>query len=213
MKSLILLLMSGAFHGALAQEYRPALFFREDFKETPAEIPVSQKHIANPEIVFSTYGAGKDSLKKSHHDTPVDDPYYMWSGLCEDFWLVTFKHKTSYVDLSSFAKIRWRTKQSGFHQLRIILKLADGTWLISDLSDGTSMDWRIAEFNLSDIRWWQFNISTMKEVRPAKATDINLKLVEEIGCTDLMRGGGSNACSRLDWIEVYGFPVAIELDK
>ena len=213
MKSLILLLILSAFQFVNAQEYRPGLFFREDFREIPAEIPISQKHIANPDVVFSSYGAGKDSLKKSHHDTPVDDPFYLWSGLCEDFWLVTFKHKTSHVDLSSFAKIRWRTKQSGFHQLRIILKLGDGTWLISDLSDGSSKDWRITELNLSDIQWWYFNINSMKEVRPAKATDINLKLVEEIGCTDLMRGGGSNACSRLDWIEVYGFPAGKEQDK
>jgi hypothetical protein len=28
--------------------------------------------------------------------------------------------------------------------------------------------------------------------------------VDEIGFTDLMTGGASDACSRLDWIEVYG---------
>lgn len=190
-----------------AQEYRPGLFFREDFKEIPAEIPISQKHIANRDIIFAAYGPGMDSLKKSHHDTPVDDPYYLWSGLCEDFWLVTFKHKSAQVDLSSFAKIKWRTKQSGFHELRIVLKLKDGTWLISDLSDGASRDWRVSEFNISDIHWWLFDIDKMKEVRPADMAKSNLKFVEEIGCTDLMRGGGSNACSRLDWIEVYGFSV------
>jgi hypothetical protein len=29
--------------------------------------------------------------------------------------------------------------------------------------------------------------------------------VEEVGFTDLMPGGISAACSRLDWIEVYGY--------
>lgn len=187
-----------------AQNYRPDLFFREDFKETPWEIPVSQSHIANENVIFSTYGEGQDSLKKSNHEKPVDDPFYMWSGLCIDSWAATFKHRSAYVDLSSFAKIKWRSKQAGFHNLRIILKLADGRWLISDLFDGPSKDWRISEFNISDIQWWLFDIETIKEVRPILAHELDLTKVDEIGCTDLMKGGGSKACSRLDWIEIYG---------
>jgi len=191
-----------------AQDYRPGLLFREDFKETPAEIPVSQKHIANPDVIFSTYGPGQDSLKKSNHEKPVDDPYYMWSGLCLDSWAVTFKHKDAYADLSAFAKIRWRSKQAGFHNLRIILKLANGQWLISDLFDGPSVDWRITEFNIKDISWWTLDIDNVKEKKPILSEEINLSKVDEIGYTDLMRGGGSNACSRLDWLEVYANPVA-----
>ena len=189
------------------QDYRPGLFFREDFKETPAEIPVSQKHIANEDVILSLYGSGQDSLKKSHHDKPIDDPYYLWSGLSLDSWAVTFKHRKTYADLSSFAKIKWRTKQAGFHNLRIILKLADGRWLVSDQYDGPSNDWRISEFNISDINWWLLDIETIKEIKPITGDQIDLSKVEEIGCTDLMKGGKSNACSRLDWIEVYAKPV------
>ena len=185
------------------QDYRPGLFFREDFKETPAEIPVSQKHIANEDVILSLYGSGQDSLKKSHHDKPIDDPYYLWSGLSLDSWAVTFKHRKTYADLSSFAKIKWRTKQAGFHNLRIILKLADGRWLVSDQYDGPAVDWRISEFNISDINWWLLDIETIKEIKPITGDQIDLSKVEEIGCTDLMKGGMSNACSRLDWIEVY----------
>ena len=189
------------------QDYRPGLFFREDFKETPAEIPVSQKHIANEDVILSLYGSGQDSLKKSHHDKPIDDPYYLWSGLSLDSWAVTFKHRKTYADLSSFAKIKWRTKQAGFHNLRIILKLADGRWLVSDQYDGPSNDWRISEFNIGDINWWLLDIETIKEIKPITGDQIDLSKVEEIGCTDLMKGGKSNACSRLDWIEVYAKPV------
>jgi hypothetical protein len=32
----------------------------------------------------------------------------------------------------------------------------------------------------------------------------DLSSVLEVGFTDLVTGGGSDACSRLDWIEVYG---------
>jgi hypothetical protein len=189
-----------------AQEnYRPGLFFREDWKETPPEIPLSQNHVNNTELLVQLYGAGKDSLKKSNHEKPVDDPYYVWSGLCLGNWLVSLKHKEFNADLTGFAKIRWRSKQAGLRELRIALKLANGTWLVSDLSDGPSKDWRITEFNLQDIRWNLLDIEQVTETGPAPNPD--LSNVEEIGFTDLMPGGKSAACSRLDWIEVDGKKV------
>lgn len=186
-------------------DYRPSLFFIEDWKETPAEIPLSQKHVNNPDLLVQLYGPGQDSLKKSHHDRPADDPYYVWSGLCLENWMVTLKHKTGNVDLTDFAKIRWRSKQSGLRQLRIALKLANGTWLVSNLSDGPSTDWRIKEFNIRDITWHKLDAARIVETGVAENPD--LSNVEEIGFTDLMPGGKSAACSRLDWIEVYGNPV------
>ena len=102
--------------------YRPGLFFREDWKETPAEIPLNQNHVNNEDLTLQLYGVGIDSLKKSHHDTPDDDPYYVWSGLCLGNWMVTLKHHTKNVDLTGFAKVKIRTKQSGLRELRISLK-------------------------------------------------------------------------------------------
>lgn len=72
-------------------------------------------------------------------------------------------------------------------------------------SDGSSADWRVREFNISDLHWYAIDMETIVETRPVESTD--LSRVDEIGFTDLMRGGGSNACSRLDWIEVYGYLV------
>ncbi len=191
---------------SISQEsYRPGLFFREDWKETPPEIPLSQNHVDNPDLMVQLYGAGKDSLKKSNHEKPLDDPFYVWSGLCLDNWLVSLKHKEYNVDLTGFAKIRWRSKQAGLRELRIALKLADGTWLVSDLSDGPSKDWRIKEFNIQNITWYKLDINRVTEIGPVSNPD--LSNVEEIGFTDLMPGGKSASCSRLDWIEVDGKPV------
>jgi hypothetical protein len=191
---------------SIAQEsYRPGLFFREDWKETPPEIPLPQNHVNNPELLVQLYGAGKDSLKKSNHDRPVDDPFYVWSGLCLENWLVSLKHKENNVDLTGFAKIRWRSKQAGLRELRIALKLANGNWLVSDVSDGPSKDWRIKEFNIQDIAWYKLDIDRVTEIGPVSNPD--LSNVEEIGFTDLMPGGKSASCSRLDWIEVDGKPV------
>ena len=197
---LINLVVSGELLGQ--KSYRPGLFFREDWKEIPAEIPLNQNHVENSELIVQLYGAGMDSLKKSHHENPIDDPYYVWSGLCLGNWMVTVKHKTKNVDLTEFAKIKIRTKQSGLRELRISLKLANGDWLVSDQSVGSSKDWKITEFNIQDIVWHNLDANRITETGVADNSDISN--VEEIGFTDLMQGGESRACSRLDWIEVYG---------
>lgn len=205
---LILLALLSCFTGRLgAQEtsYRPGLFFREDWKEIPAETPVNQNHVNHPDLILGLYGPGKDSIKKSHHDQPVDDPYYIWSGLCTGNWAVTLRHREQQVDLTRYARIRWRTKQFGFRELHVVLKLEDGTWLVSEQSDPASGDWRIREFNLMDLTWYTLDIKTVTEQQ--RISDPDLSRVVEIGFTDLMNGGSSAACSRLDWLEVYGYIV------
>ena len=190
-----------------AQEegYRPDLLFRENWKESPAEIPLHQGHVSNPDLVVSLYGPGSDSIKKSKHEKPLDDPYYTWSGLCLGNWAVTLKLKSGHMDLSRFSKIRWRSKQSGFRELHVLLKLADGSWLVSRQGDGASADWRVKEFNLMDLDWFTIDMESIIEGKAVLLPD--LSDVVEIGYTDLMPGGQSNACSRLDWIEVYAYLV------
>jgi hypothetical protein len=179
-------------------QYRPSVFFREDWKEIPAATPVTQAHVVNKDLILGLYGPGCDSIKKSHHDAPADDP-------CPGNWVVTLRNTKSNVDLSSYGKILWRSKQSGLRCLHPVLKLADGTWLVGDQGDCLSKDWRITEFNIADINWYSLDIKKVIEIKPVSNPD--LTKVDEIGFTDLMTGGASDACSRLDWIEVYGKPV------
>lgn len=186
-------------------QYRPSLFFREDWKEIPVETPVNQNHVHNADLELGLYGAAIEEMRKSNHDHPDDDPFYVWSGLCQGKWAATFKHSGSLVDLSEYSIIRWRSKQSGFRCLHIILKLDDGSWLVSDQAAGSSGDWRVSEFIVSDIQWYALDIESITEGKPV--TDPDLSRVDEIGFTDLMAGGKSDACSRLDWIEVYGKEV------
>jgi hypothetical protein len=189
----------------LALVLLPALFFREDWKESPPQTPITQDHVAHPDLVLTCHGPGQAQVRKSHHDQPADDPYYVWSGEAESNWAVSLRHRSFAVDLTGPARIRWRSKQTGFRSLRIVLKLGNGTWVVGDAADGETSDWHVREFALADVRWRVLDIDTVVEGRGLPETDLSRVL--EVGFTDLMRGGRTPASSRLDWIEVYGRAV------
>ena len=188
-----------------AEAVRPPLLFREDFKETAAATPITQEHLTNPNVLLGMYGPGRLGLKKSHHDTPADDPFYVWDGTCEGNCAPTLRDKASYANLTGLAKIRWRTKQSGFRRLHLVVKLAGGAWLVSDPVEGASTDWRESEIPIRDLHWRQLDIRTLVEGAAVERPD--LSRVDEIGWTTLMTGGGTPASSRVDWIEVYAGAV------
>lgn len=94
--------------------------------------------------------------------------------------------------------------------MRIILKLADGGWIVSDQYVPSGEDWTETEFRVADIRWRELNIEKITEGIWVENPD--LSRVSEVGFTDLMAGGGTPASSRLDWIEVYGKAVTVKSD-
>ncbi|HEY1240545.1 MAG TPA: hypothetical protein VGF16_08300, partial [Bryobacteraceae bacterium] len=192
--------------GKNSQPVQPPLFFREDLKETPAATPITQEHVSNPNLVMTVYGTGKAGVRKSHHDTPVDDPYYVWDGDCQGNCAISFRDKAREADLTGLAKIRWRTKQSGFRRLHLILQLARGGWVVSDALESASADWRESEWAVQDMRWRRLDIDKLVEGAPVEHPD--LSRVDEIGWTTLMTGGGTPASSRVDWIEVYARAAA-----
>ena len=180
------------------------LFFREDWVEAPPSIPLTNRDLANPALEVSRHGPGGSVIKKSFHDYKPNDPYYVWSGLCPGPWAVSLRKRESAVDLTA-GRVRWRARQSGFRQLRVIVQTGDGKWLVSDAADGFSEDWRVREVELATVRWRLLNIETV--VEGDWVEDADLSRVLEVGFTDLMPGGRSPASSRVDWIEVYGTPV------
>jgi hypothetical protein len=193
--------LSCVFCSVLAAE-DGQLLFREDWKESEPSLPIDQSHVSHADLVLSLHGPGAFGIKKSHHDWIENDPFYVWSGPCPGTWAVSLQHRSKALDLSGNSRVRWRSKQSGFRQLRLILKLADGSWLVSDASDGFSPDWRVFETAISKLRWRKLDILRVTEGDWVESAD--LTSVAEVGFTDLMPGGASAACSRLDWIEVYG---------
>ncbi len=182
----------------------PPLLFREDWRETPPETPVTQEHVNTPGLVMTLHGPGKDMIKKSHHDTPLDDPYYIWSGQCEQgTWAVTLEKRGALSDLTR-GSVRWRTKNYD-RILYVVLGLENGGWLVSSRGAGETPDWQEFTIDFRNVQWRRLDIEQVTAGEIVKNPD--LTRVRAVGFTDLELGGQSVSSSRLDWIEVYGRPV------
>jgi hypothetical protein len=196
-----------------AEQPRPQspLFFREEWKPVPGapvEHPVTQAALANPNLELKLYGPSGKDIQENGGPTVPNNPTHVWTGLCAQTCALAVRDKNNYVDLSGLAKIHWYTKVTGLHQLHLILKLADGTWILGEHGDGTVFDYHDSEFTVSEERWIKLDID--KVVTRGRWLDkVDLTKVDEIGFTDLMPGSGhgDGGYSDLGWFEVYGKPV------
>ncbi len=130
---------------------------------------------------------------------------------------VTLRDKNNYVDLSGFARMRWVTRVSGFHVVRPVLKLADGTFLIGNHSTGddrqgagagASTDFLESEFSFDTVRWLTLDAKRLVTVG-TWVEKPSLNRVDEVGFADLLPGSGHGwgGFVNVGRIEVYGRPV------
>jgi hypothetical protein len=186
---------------------RPPLAFRAEWKRQNApQHPVLQQDLINQKLELKLYGDAKGILWTQH----TQEPTYAWTGLCETNCAVAYRDGSNYVDMTGLARIKWRSMQAGFHLLRPIVKLADGTWLAGDHVDEATEDWKETDIPLAGLRWRRLDMKRVVEAVDGKwvyAPD--LSKVDEIGFTDLMVGAGhgKGGVSRVAWLEVYGKPV------
>jgi hypothetical protein len=190
------------------QQAPAPLLFRESWKET-AEVPVTQAFVSNSSLELKLYGPGKSEMQIVGSQTNAKNPPHIWTGLCSPTCALALRHKDSYVDLSGPAKIRWLTKVAGFHLVRPIIKLSDGTWLVADHADA-SPDWSESEITLSTARWRRLDVEKVVTIGDGKWIEHpDLTKVDEIGFAEMMPGSGhsNNGYSDVAWIEVYGKEV------
>ena len=137
----------------------------------------------------------------------------VWTGVVQGPWAVMLRDKNSVLDLRDTGKIHWRVRPRQFHELRLLIKLTDGTLLAADYAEPGSTYSRENEIFLSDVpRWRTLNPDTMAEAKPKPGAgiwsyDVDLSKVDEIGFSDLQAGAGHGALggnTAVDWIEVYG---------
>lgn len=184
---------------AYRQEWKPA-------SEFTTQVPVSQEWVANANLELKQYGAYEpEGLLYTHQAAAA--PPHIWNGLCSPTCAVAFRETGNYIDLSGTAKIRWLTMVNGLHAVRLIVKLADGTWMMSDQSTGFSSEYRVSEFVVRDIRWVHMDMDRVVEHPDGRWFDSpDLSRVDEIGWADMTPAGahGRGGWSDVGWIEVYG---------
>ena len=95
------------------------LLFREEWKPTPTPtaVPLSQAMVANPKLLVTVHGPVAPDLNAANGEPHV------WTGMCTPACGVTLRMKDSYADLSGKAHITWKSRTSGFHQIRPMVKL------------------------------------------------------------------------------------------
>ena len=145
------------------------------------------------------------------------DPPNLWTGVCQTAVAATLRHKRSLVDLTGLSRIRWVTRTSGFHVVRPVIKLADGSWFVGDHAEGAhssnSTLFVESEVALANVRWLPLDI-TRVVTRGQNWEKPDLTRVDEIGFADLHPGSGHGwgGFVNVARIEVYGRAVPRRLD-
>jgi hypothetical protein len=209
------LAQSGAPPRAALPE-RPPVFFSEGWKAlaTPADDhgawPASQAAVATPNLELTLHGPSAKEIQLVAVRGAADVyPLNLWTGTTTSPSAATLRDRNRFVDLSSpFAKIRWIVRTSGFHQIRPILRLADGTWLVGDRTTGPFSDFNQADVTIADVRWLKLDVDRVVTVGNW-VEHPDLTKVDEVGFADLMPGSGHGpgGYANVGRIEVYGAAV------
>src|SRR5579871_5259303 len=127
----------------------PPLFFKETWRIMgPAHaIAPGEIVVTNPNLELKMYGpsaTAADPDKRIWISGPPG-PTNIWTGMCATPFAATLRDKDNYVDLTGLAKVRWITRASGFHAVRPLIKLMDGTLLVGDHADSSTTNFLESE--------------------------------------------------------------------
>jgi len=181
------------------------------------QVSMVQENVVDPNVEVKWYGAAAKKLLTT--GTPGSDvaPFGVWSGECDGPFAITFRLKDkSSVDMTNLANVRWFVKTSGFHEVRPVIVLPDGTMLVADLPFSSIPILTESEFSLQGLRWLKLDKDRIVTLgrNPAPANEIwvpdpDLSKIDEIGFVDLMpsSGHGTGGYIQLGPIEVFGKSV------
>jgi hypothetical protein len=199
-----------------APQTRPPVFLSESWKPLPTPPddhgawPATQAAVASPNLQLTLHGpSAKEIVVVAVRGSADLYPLNLWTGTTTSPSAASLRDRTNYVDLSDpLAKIRWTVRTSGFHQVRPIVKLADGTWLVGDQATGPELDFNQKDVSIADVRWIKLDIARVVAVGNW-VEHPDLSKVDEVGFADLMPGSGHGPGGYVNVgrIEVFGRPV------
>lgn len=201
---------AAAGRGAADAATRPPLLFKEEWKQPPytgalndENRRVTQAAVSNPKLELKLYGADAKNIGVYSHEGRLD----LWNGVVTSPIAVTLRDKTSYIDLTGLARLRWIVRTQALHVLHPVLKLADGTYIAGSHTVSTEGDYIQTEVAFGNQRWYKMDPE--KVITTVEVKNPDLSKVDEIGWTDLMPGGGHGNAgwTNVSAIELYAKAV------
>lgn len=204
----------GGFTGPPADPARH--LFHEAWTRAPMAQPMRQENLGNQHLTLRIYG-NADEIRKTFH--PDED--YTYTGETTANWAITVSDRTVWWDLRGDARIRLKTRNSGYRFLHVVIKTADGRYYVSEEGSGESTAWIETDYIFSDLHWRNLlmtdtptNASNRRAPDPKRVPIVatsratpDLSRVEEVGFSDLMVGGWIPATSRVNSFDVWGKTV------
>jgi hypothetical protein len=190
---------------------RPGLFLKEEWAQNAKgdEHPVSQESVGNSNLELKLYGPTAKDVAVTGKAGDENNPIHVWTGLTTGPTAVALRDKANMADLTGLARMRVNTKVSGFHEIRPMVKLADGTFYVADKSFvGSTRDWLVSELSFAELRW--LKLDGTRVVTQGNVVDkIDLSKVDEIGFADLMPGSGHGPGGWVDVAQVEVYAKAV----
>jgi hypothetical protein len=175
-----------AQRGAPQPPAAPELLFNMTM-QNETRLPLGQDSITTPNMEIHLYGDGKNIIVAVGKGANFPRTFF---GLCEKPCGFTLHDPNNYFDLRGKANIRFTTIVSGFHRVRPIIKLADGTLLIGDQAEGSTADYHQYEISFSDCRWLKLDPVRGVTLGGTWVETPDLSKVDEVGYFDILPGSG-----------------------
>lgn len=195
-----LMMVAGSVFAQEPVVLRPALLFREEWKQPPytgklndQNRRLTQDAVTNANLELKLYGADARDIGVYVHEGRQD----LWNGITTSPVAVTLRDKANYFDLTGLARLRWITRTYALHVVHPVVRLADGTLLAGSHIDSTEGEYLESEVAFGNQHWFKLDpekVSTSVEVK-----NPDLSKVDEIGYVDLMPGGGHGFAG---WVNV-----------
>jgi hypothetical protein len=163
----------------------PVKLFSTTFQNT-TRLPLSQNTLTTPNADLQLYGDGQNIVVATGPGPQLPRLFF---GLCKGPCGFTVRDKTNYFDMRGKASIRFTTIVSGFHKVRPLIKLADGTLLIGDQAEGSTADYHQYDISFTDVRW--LRLDPVRGVTLGGTWVVpDLSKIDEIGYFDVVPGSG-----------------------
>lgn len=155
--------------------------------ENDTRLPLGQSTVTTPNVDLQLYGDGRNIVVATGAGANFPRLFF---GLCTGPCGFTLRDRNNEFDLRGRASIRFTTIVSGFHRVRPIIKLTDGTLLIGDQAEGSTADYHQYDISFADCRWLRLD--------PVRGVTLggtwvaaDLSAVHEVGLFDVIPGSGA----------------------